>query len=105
MSNIRDMIRAHREYLMSGGMKGTRAVIKSQNMDGMDLSMFDLAFITFEKCSMVGAKFRDARLENARFVECNIEGADFVGADLNEAVFKKVSGRASFDLVSYKKVG
>lgn len=55
------------------------------NMDGKDLSGWNMEWEDFSHVSFRNTDFRYSSLSNARFRECDFTGADFRGADLRGA--------------------
>ena len=65
---------------------GKTATLCDCDLQGLNLSQYDLSDWHFEKCKLAGCFFNGAQLERTIFSGCRASGSSFVSAVLTEAV-------------------
>jgi len=91
---IPDVLKAHREWLSSGGDKGERAnlrnaILQQADLHDADLQRADLngarlSVSDLMRANLSGADLRGADLWMSDMKDANLEGADLRGANLKE---------------------
>ncbi len=67
---------AHETWLETDVKEGTRAHLRSANLQGANLSFANLEGADLEKANLQGANLRDAKLQGANLFDANLQGAD-----------------------------
>lgn len=113
--DVAAVVELHRQWIMSNGKSGARAILAGKPLVGAalsgtnlakadfrgadltnadlrncilvdaDLRNASLAQATVNESQLAGAKIRHADLQFAQFVQCGLQGSDLAGADLRGA--------------------
>lgn len=63
----------------------TAVVLRSCDLDSLDLSRLEITNWRFEKCNLSRSRFIGARLEDVTFANCRASAISFVGATLTDS--------------------
>lgn len=92
------MLNAHKNWILSNGKEGERAVLQGYNLSARNLACRDLSYIDFSGSRLVGADLQNAKCVDTVFDNCDCTSARFDGADLECASFDGADcTSASFD--------
>lgn len=90
---LRRIVHAHRLWLRTDGLRGSRAELQDR-----DLRDQDLAGVELSGADLTGADLRGARLDRSRFRLAVLRGAHLDGASIQAACFDGADlGQAVFD--------
>jgi len=91
------LLAGHRQWLVSGGQNGSRAVLINRDLRGLVLDGAEMARARLELCDLrsvsldgariSGARFDDSDLGRARLADCDGDGASFFRCHAPQASF------------------
>ncbi len=89
-SELREILKKHQEWLVSGGKEGERADLSDADLSGADLSYANLRGAkligaNLREAKLIGANLREAKLSRAKLIGANLREAKLIGANLREA--------------------
>ena len=82
---LREILKAHEEWVESEGKKGKRADLKRTDLKRTDLQGANLFAVNFQKARLSGANLQRANLSAAKLQGANLLAAKLQGANLIEA--------------------
>ncbi len=83
------ILSAHRRWVESSGVEGIRAVLRRENLSGVDLQDALLKEADFTGCRFRNAVLIGADLQGANLTSCDFQGADLSRADLRGAILRE----------------
>jgi len=117
-AQLKSTLELHRKWLLSNGMSGERAVLRSLNLSGADLSSAalkdaDLSLTSMAHCNLTNANLFRASLKQINLFAANLSNVDFHNAIIQDVNFGKVksaiirrirerSNSDNFDLLAIK---